>query len=44
MNQQPPFIETLLEAVQARQLANRMVAAEREQQRRIKPPKPQGHR
>jgi hypothetical protein len=39
-----PSIKTLLETVQTRQLANRMAAAEREQQRRIKPSKPQGHR
>ena len=40
---QPPSIETLLETVQTRQLANRMAAAEREQERRQRP-KPQGHR
>jgi len=40
---QPPSIETLLETVQTRQLANRMAAAEREQERRQQP-KPQGYR
>ena len=42
-NPQPPSIETLLETVQTRQLANRMAAAEREQERRQRP-KPQGKR
>jgi hypothetical protein len=37
---QPNSIETLLETVQTRQLANRLAAAEREQQRRQRP-KPQ---
>jgi hypothetical protein len=40
---QAPSIETLVETVQTRQLANRMAAAEREQQRRQRP-KPQGKR
>jgi len=40
---QPEFIETLIETVQTRQLANRMAAAEREQERRQRP-KPQGKR
>lgn len=40
---QPPSIETLLETVQTRQLANRMAAAEREQERRQRP-KPHGKR
>jgi hypothetical protein len=40
---QPTSIETLLETVQTRQLANRMAAAEREQERRQRP-KPQGKR
>ena len=42
-NPQPDSIETLLEMVQTRQLANRMAAAEREQERRQRP-KPQGKR
>lgn len=33
---QPDSIETLLETVQTRQLANRIAAAEREQERRQK--------
>jgi len=40
---QPDSIETLLETVQTRQLANRLAAAEREQQRRQRP-KPQALR
>jgi hypothetical protein len=40
---QPDSIETLLETVQTRQLANRMAAAEREQERRQRP-KPYGKR
>jgi hypothetical protein len=40
---QPPSIETLLETVQTRQIANRMAAAEREEQRRQQS-KPQGKR
>ena len=40
---QPDSIETLVETVQTRQLANRMAAAEREQERRQRP-KPQGKR
>jgi len=40
---QPDSIENLLETVQTRQLANRMAAAEREQERRQRP-KPQGYR
>lgn len=39
---QPSSFETLLEQVQTRQLANRMAAAEREQQKRR--PKPRGNR
>jgi hypothetical protein len=38
---QPESIETLLETVQTRQLANRLAAAEREQERRQRP-KPRG--
>jgi len=34
---QPDSFETLLEAVQTRQLANRIAAAEREQERRQRP-------
>jgi hypothetical protein len=34
---QPDSIETLVETVQTRQLANRIAAAEREQQRRQRP-------
>jgi len=34
---QPDSIETLLETVQTRQLANRIAAAEREQERRQRP-------
>jgi hypothetical protein len=34
---QPDSIETLVETVQTRQLANRMAAAEREQERRQRP-------
>jgi len=37
----PASFETLLETVQTRQLANRMAAAEREQERRQRP-KPRG--
>lgn len=40
---QPDSIETLVETVQTRQLANRMAAAERELQRRQRP-KPQANR
>ena len=40
---QPSSLETLLEIVQTRQLANRMAAAEREQERRQRP-KPQATR
>jgi hypothetical protein len=40
---QPPSIETLLETVQTRQLANRIAAAEREQERRQRS-KPHGKR
>lgn len=40
---QPDSIDTLLETVQTRQLANRMAAAEREQERRQRP-KPQAPR
>ena len=40
---QPPAIETLRETVQTRQLANRMAAGEREQERRLRP-KPQAKR
>ena len=40
---QPDSLETLVETVQTRQLANRMAAAEREQERRQRP-KPQGNR
>jgi hypothetical protein len=39
----PDSLETLVETVQTRQLANRMAAAEREQERRQRP-KPQGNR
>jgi len=34
---QPDSIETLIEIVQTRQLANRIAAAEREQERRQRP-------
>jgi len=34
---QPDSLETLVETVQTRQLANRIAAAEREQQRRQRP-------
>jgi hypothetical protein len=34
---QPDSIQTLVETVQTRQLANRIAAAEREQQRRQRP-------
>jgi hypothetical protein len=34
---QPDSLETLVETVQTRQLANRMAAAEREQERRQRP-------
>jgi hypothetical protein len=40
---QPSSLETLLEIVQTRQLANRMAAAEREEERRQRP-KPQATR
>lgn len=40
---QPDSIETLVETVQTRQLANRMAGAEREQERRQQS-KPQGKR
>ena len=40
---QPDSLETLVETVQTRQLANRMAAAEREQERRQRP-KPRGNR
>jgi hypothetical protein len=40
---QPPSIETLVETVQTRQLANRMAAAEREQDRPQRR-KPRGYR
>ena len=36
----PSSFEVLLETVQARQLANRMAAAEREEQRRQRPKPP----
>jgi len=34
---QPDYIKTLVETVQTRQLANRIAAAEREQERRQRP-------
>ena len=40
---QPDSLETLVETVQTRQLANRMAAAEREQERRQRL-KPRGNR
>ena len=40
---QPNSLETLVETVQIRQLANRMAAAEREQERRQRP-KSRGNR
>jgi hypothetical protein len=42
-SRQPSSLEALLETVQTRQLANRMAAAEREQERRQRP-KPQATR